>query len=230
MDMDNTKWFGRSRQIWTIFSVALFACIGAAREMGVELPLGLEASIDGAIQALLGLVAAGLGTWSLFRPDNAMLTMLPNPGNTPISKTIVLKGAGSFGVLLVALFLFATPARAADPECSHMCTDPVPSGVVFEVVSGNISICTPCVSGLGNRMPDGLMIDECIVEFGGGGSVYSVQGPFDQASVVLTPIPAALEFDHPIEIWCIANSTEGAALAAVARFPFSGPGSPGVPR
>ncbi len=227
--MENTKWFGRSRQIWTIGSVALFACIGAAREMGVALPLGLEASVDGAVQALFGLVAAGLGTWSLFRPDNAKLTLLPDPGNTPVTKTTVLKGAGSFGVLLIGLFLLATPARAVDPECAHMCGEWDSSGVVFEVVNGNVSICTPCVTGLGNPMPADLELESCTVDFGAGSS-FTAAGPFDQASIVTTPITRAMEFDHPLTVWCESGGVSGAVLAATGRFPFSGPGTPGLPR
>lgn len=221
---ENSKFVFRSRQVWTIVSVALFACIGAVRELGVGLPLGLESAVDGFVQALIGTAAAGLGLWSLKRPDNATLTLLPDSKNTPVGKTTVVTG-----VILLLTLLFVAGARAADPECEHMCLTPDPPGQVYDVVDGNISICTPCTSAQGNLLPSDMAIDSCTIDFGSGSS-YTTAGPHGQAEVVVTPVTANMEFDHPITLWCTADGIGGATVAHTARFPFSGPGSPGLPR
>jgi hypothetical protein len=111
----NSKFVLRSRQLWTIASVALFALVGASREMGVELPIGLEQKIDGIVQAVIGLTVAILSFWSLIRPDNAKLTWWTSLKNTPIGKATILKGATTLGAILLTLIL-STPGSATPIE------------------------------------------------------------------------------------------------------------------
>jgi hypothetical protein len=130
---------------------------------------------------------------------------------------------------LLAFLLVGGPARAVDPECAHMLTAPAnQDGIVYDVQDGLVRLCTPALTRLGNPMPEGTVLDSCVVEFGEGSS-YTVAGPHDMAVVVQTVIPVALEFDHPMNVRCDSGGKEGAVLVAVASFPFSGPGVPGKP-
>jgi len=225
----NSKWFVRSRQLWAIWGVALMGITAAARQTGFELPAGLEQSVDGVAQALFALGAAALQLWSLWRPDNAALTALPDPGNTPIAGTRVLAGAGTLGAIAL-LLLLPRAAGAVDPECEHLLAAPPPdqTGIVYDAGNGAIALCTPAWTALDNPIPDGLTMDECVVEIVDG-PVWSAQGPFTKAELVLTPIPVVMEFDHGMRVWCSAAGVDGEVLEAIARFPFSGPGAPGQP-
>lgn len=156
-------------------------------------------------------------------------------GAAAAGKWLRERGLGLGRVLALALVLLvglaaSPPARAADPACAHMTTTPDLEAELFLVESGNVAICTPALTRLGNPLPADLLIESCVVEFGDTGSSFTAPGPLEQAAVVLTPIPVALEFDNPMQVYCTAGGLGGEVLATVARFPFSGPGPPGRPR
>jgi hypothetical protein len=223
------KWIGRSRR-WQAAAITILTGLVGFGLVPQDIVDPVNAFLD-TITGDSGLLVAGLQTWgglalilSYFRPDNAKVKLVPKvKAENVVAILVYLAVLGTAGVLL------AEAARAADPACAHMLTAPDPDGTVFDVESGNVSICTPALSSLGNPLPAGTMLSSCTLGFGQD-SLFTTVGPFEPATVVTTPIPLALELDHPMRASCEAEGKEGAVLMAVARFPFSGPSTPGLPR